>query len=125
MKVFIDANILIEFMLKRKNFITAESFLLGSSDDLCISMLTVHLVHHFGHKAGISMKLIYNLISNFTVLLLTPVEYDIACSFDYQNDFEDNLQVACCFANQCKVFYTFDQSLYRCFRYFGIIKLLK
>jgi len=110
--VFLDANVVLEITLKdRPRFEQAQQFLETLTNDTAISILTVHLLMHFGRKQGIADELLENVIGENELLSITPEDYVWASLNERGKDFEDALQVATAIRNGCKSFITFDVTL--------------
>lgn len=110
--VFLDANVVLEIILKdRPRLEQAQQFLESLTDDTAISILTVHLLMHFGRKQGITDELLEKVIGENELLSITPEDYIWASLNERGKDFEDALQVATAIRNGCKSFITFDAAL--------------
>jgi len=110
--VFLDANVILEVTLKDKpRFEQAQQFLETLADDTAISILTVHLLMHFGRKQGIADELLEDVIGENELLAVTPEDYVWASLNERGKDFEDALQVATAIRSGCKSFITFDATL--------------
>jgi predicted nucleic acid-binding protein len=114
--VFLDANVVLEIVLKdRPRLEQAQQFLGTLTDDTAISVLTVHLLMHFGRKQGITDKLLENVIGENELLSITPEDYVWASLNERGKDFEDALQIATAIRNGCESFITFDAALARAY----------
>ncbi len=110
--VFLDANVVLEIVLKdRPHLEQAQQFLVKLTDDTAISILTVHLLMYFGRKQGIPDELLEKVIGENELLSITPEDYVWASLNEQGKDFEDALQVATAIRNDCKSFITFDATL--------------
>ncbi len=110
--VFLDANILLEVVLPgRAQQQRVEALLSSLREPTAISMLTVHLVLHFGTKLGIQQALLFDIIDATKVLDLTEQDYAWARANQQGNDFEDALQMAVAVRNGCARFLTLDKAL--------------
>lgn len=119
--VFLDANVILEITLKdRLYFDQASQFLETVNDDTTISLLTVHLVMHFGRQAGIADELLERVIGENELLSITPEDYVWAVLNEKGKDFEDALQVATAIRNRCDSFITFDTDLAKAYAGFPI-----
>ena len=65
--VFLDANIVLELLLQRKKCSEVYN-LIKINENICISILTVHLVYYFGGKDGIPENEIDNFLDSVIVL---------------------------------------------------------
>jgi hypothetical protein len=62
--IFLDANILLEITLKeRLHFLAVQQYLSQINGPTAISMLSVHLLMHFGRKAQISDEFLHAVIN--------------------------------------------------------------
>jgi len=110
--VFLDANVILEIVLKdRPRFKQAHEFLDSLSEDTAISLLTVHLLMHFGRKQDIADSILEKIIGENELLSVTPKDYVWASLNEQNKDFEDALQMATAIRNGCKQFATLDASL--------------
>jgi predicted nucleic acid-binding protein len=108
--IFLDANILLEIILKRPKQSLARKLIKTHSEDLFISALTAHLIIHFGQTI-VDLPILRSFISDYTVLALDPVDFEWAFSSLRNTDFEDALQLSVAIRNGCNHFVTFDKSL--------------
>lgn len=121
--VFIDANVLLESLLKdRKKAEKAQKYI--TSHDVVISPLTAHLFVYFGRKDGISLEVLLDMLTKHRFTDCGTTEVLWAAKNHQNDDFEDALQVACAVINQCKFFATFDKNLAKQYKEFIKIKLL-
>lgn len=110
--IFLDTNIVLEIILKnRPHFAQAQKFLEKVDDDTAISILSTHLIMHFGRKEQIEDSLLENVINENELLSITPEDYVWAVLNEQGRDFEDALQIATAIRNRCETFVTFDMSL--------------
>lgn len=109
-KIFVDANIILEIILRRDHFNEAVNFIKNNAGSLYISPLTVHLVMYFGLQVS-SVSALRALLSDYFILPLNST--DVLWAFDnlQKNDFEDAMQLACAVSSECDSFITFDKSL--------------
>jgi hypothetical protein len=74
--VFLDANVVLEIILKdRLNSNRTIKFLDGINDDTALSVLSVHLIMHFGRKERIGDALLESVIGENELLSTTPEGY--------------------------------------------------
>ncbi len=109
MKVFLDANILLESSLPGR--LKAEQALSFSGKDIVTSPLSAHLYVYFGTKVGIPLR---RLTEHLRALRFTPFgQSQVTWAIDncQGNDFEDALQVACAVTSGCDMFVTLDKKL--------------
>ena len=109
--VFLDANIILEtILLNRAKAETVEK-IIGQTDQLAISALSVHLVFHFGLKDKIQRSILQGIVEQYKILNFSKQDYLWAKQNCKDDDFEDALQVAIAVNNNCDSFITLDKSL--------------
>ncbi len=113
---FLDANIVLELLLPDRSHVAEVAKVLGATSTSQISLLTVHLVWHFGRIERISDGLIAKILSDYALLDVTPANYAWALANEKGNDFEDALQVSVALANGCESFVTLDKQLAKHYR---------
>ena len=110
--IFLDANILLEITLKdRVHAQQVQQYLSRVTDPTAISMLSVHLLMHFGRKGRVNNEFLHAVINENEILPLTTEDYLWAASNERGRDFEDALQVASATNAQCEAFITLDKNL--------------
>jgi predicted nucleic acid-binding protein len=110
--VFLDASVILEITLyDRPHFKQAQKFLETVEDDTAISMLSAHLIMHFGRKQQIADPLLQGVIGENELLAITPEDYVWALANERGKDFGDALQIATAIRSGCTTFVTFDASL--------------
>jgi predicted nucleic acid-binding protein len=110
--IFLDANILLEITLKdRPHYPQVKKFLETSNDATAISMLTAHLVMHFGRKEQSDDLFLLGVIAENKLISLSPEDYMWAITNEQGKDFEDALQMAMAIRAGCESFVTLDASL--------------
>lgn len=110
--VFLDANILLELILEDRTRVQIVSDYLSTvSETTVISMLSAHLVLHFGRKEKVSDKRLHSLISQTILVDLITEDYAWAVAHERGLDFEDALQLSVALRNGCHTFVTFDAAL--------------
>ncbi len=110
--VFLDTNILLEIILKdRTKRQQVEYFLATVDEPTAISMLSVHLILHFGRKEQIDDGLLRAIVAENELLSLTPEDYEWALAHEEHSDFEDALQMAVAVRAGCRTFVTLDAKL--------------
>lgn len=110
--VFLDTNILLEIILKdRPKRLQVESFLKAVDEPTAISMLSVHLIMHFGRKTKTNDDLLRGFISENEILSLMPEDYGWALANEQKKDFEDALQMSVAIRADCSSFVTLDSKL--------------
>lgn len=110
--IFLDANILLEIILSRKNEVIARKTLDTYQSELFISSLTAHLIVHFG-KILVDLPVLRNFLSDYTILSLESVDFEWAFTNLRNSDFEDALQLGVAIRNGCTDFLTFDRDLHK------------
>lgn len=108
--VFLDANILLEIILGRKNELKARQFIETGDNSLFISTLTAQLVVHFG-QAIVDLSVLRKFLADYTLLTLDSADFEWAFTNVRNQDFEDALQLAVAIRNGCSKFVTFDKTL--------------
>ncbi len=109
--VFVDANAVLELLLPNRKHIREVAAILGASDNLCISMLSVHLAWHFGRQEQIADESIAEMLDDYTVVDMTVEDYVWARTYEEGKDFEDALQLATALRTGCDTFITLDTRL--------------
>jgi len=110
--IFLDANILLEITLKdRIHAQQVQQYLSTVTAPTAISMLSVHLLMHFGRKGRVNDEFLHAVINENEILSLATEDYIWATSNERGPDFEDALQVASAIHAQCETFITLDKSL--------------
>ena len=108
--VFLDANILLEIILERKNQTIAKELLSKTNAELSISALSAHLIVYFGQKK-VDLPILRQFLGDYTILPLEAADFEWAFTNMRNNDFEDALQLAVAIRNGCAKFITFDKPL--------------
>ena len=115
--VFLDSNILLEIILKdRVKRYQVRKYLesISKLDDFSsISMLTVHLIMHFGRKEQIDDYFLQAVINENELFSLSAEDYEWALVNERGKDFEDALQLAVAMRTNCDTFLTLDKKLAR------------
>lgn len=109
-RLFVDANILLEIILSRKNEKLARDILKDNSNRLFISALTAHLVVHFGQSI-VDLPILRSFLGDYTILALNESDFEWAFTNMRNQDFEDALQLAVAIRNGCDTFITLDKDL--------------
>lgn len=122
-KIFLDANVILEVLLDRKNNRKARELIINNAGNLHISALTVHIAVYFG-QTELELKSIKLLLSDYYVEDLKNIDIDWAYNNLRNDDFEDALQIAIAIRCGCDVFATFDKNLYKTYQSLPSIKLL-
>ena len=108
--VFLDANILLEIILERKNQTIAKELLSVKDVDFNISAFSAHLIMYFVQKK-VDLPILRQFIGDYTILPLEAVDFDWAFINMRNDDFVDALQLAVAVRNGCANFITFDKPL--------------
>jgi predicted nucleic acid-binding protein len=107
--MFLDTDVLLEIILrdrpKRKQ---VENFLVSVSEPTAVSMLSVHLIMHFGRKEKAEDEFLEAVIGENELLVLAPEDYYWALKNEKRKDFEDALQIAVATRTGCEKFVTLD-----------------
>ena len=115
--VFLDSNILLEIILKdrvKRSLVKEYLESMSKSNDFSsISMLTVHLIMHFGRKEQIDNDLLECVINENELFALSGEDYEWALVNERGKDFEDALQLAVAMRAECDTFVTLDKRLAR------------
>jgi predicted nucleic acid-binding protein len=108
--IFVDANVLLEVIQKRRYSAACEK-LLGNKEDKAISILTLDLVMYFVERDKLAWKPVKAFLESFD--WLPVIEADAGWAFlNFKgDDFEDALQVACAIRENCNSFATLDKGL--------------
>ena len=122
--IFVDANVLLEVILKRNNQKACER-LLSDNNDKAISILTVDLVMYFVEKDKLSWQPIKTFLDSFHWLPILDTDVTWAFSNFNGDDFEDALQISCAIRENCKVFATLDELLAAKYGQILPVKLLR
>lgn len=110
--IFLDANTLLEITLADRPYYTqVQHFLENTDEATAISMLTSHLVIHFGRKAQIDDAFLHAVLNENKLLALTPEDYEWAANNERGSDFEDALQMSIAIRSGCSSFVTLDAAL--------------
>lgn len=108
--LFLDANILLEIILRRDKETKARQLIQRHPENLFISSLTAHLVVHFGQSV-VALPVLREFLADYTILNLNSADFEWAFTNLRNQDFEDALQLAVAIRNGCSQFVTFDKEL--------------
>jgi predicted nucleic acid-binding protein len=117
---FVDANVLLEVILKRARATTCEQFL-SNGEDKAMSLLTLDLVMYFVERDKMTWKPVKTFLESFRWLPVLESDAQWAFVQFAGDDFEDGLQVACAIREGCDKFVTLDGPLSK--RYAGNIAI--
>lgn len=121
-KAFLDANLLIEIILARKQAKLARELIEKHRGQLYISALTAHLVVHFGQRI-VDLPMLREFLADYNVLALEDADFEWAFMNVRGRDFEDALQLAVAIRNGCDTFFTLDSSLAATYKKLPAIKV--
>jgi len=108
--ILLDANILLEMLIAgRPKKAVVFKWMEENKELYCISMLTVHLVLHFGIKDGLGITDIKTFLSDYPKIALLPDDYVTALEILKDLDHEDALQLACAIRVGCSGIATLDK----------------
>lgn len=109
--ILLDANILLEILIpNRAHAEDILKWLEHNTSPLCISMLTVHLVLHFGLRDNIDTEIIQTFLADYSKEALLPEDYAVALHLLRDKDHEDALQLAVAERTDCTAIVTLDKS---------------
>lgn len=113
-KAFLDANILLELLFKRKRYNQVVQILSNMPDvQFYTSVLSADLVTYFVEAENQPKDLTWNFMDNYLLLDITTEDTDWARKND-AGDFEDTMQVGCALRNNCSKLVTLDKNLAQC-----------
>lgn len=107
--VLADANVLLEILLPGRLRFAEAARSLSQHADVRISMLSVHLILHFGLKEGLALYHITKFLSSYIKESLHSEDYNMAMSMLSGKDHEDAMQLAVALRLGCESIITFDQ----------------
>lgn len=108
--ILLDANVVLELLIPgRPQKARVISWLANNQEKLCISMLSVHLVLHFGFKAKLTVQDIKTFLADYPKIALLPEDYVAAVQILKDRDHEDALQLATAERIGCSAVVTLDQ----------------
>lgn len=108
---FVDANVLLEVILRRTRASICEEYLSNNKNDKAISTLTLDLVMYFIERDNLDWKPIKAFLESFNWLPIVEADAQWAFAQFKGDDFEDALQVACAIREGCNNFATIDKAL--------------
>ena len=107
--ILLDANVALELLIPgRPQKARVIGWLESNREELCISMLTVHLILHFGFKEKLTMQDIKNFLANYPKIALLPEDYSAAMQILKDRDHENALQLAVAERIGCSGILTLD-----------------
>jgi predicted nucleic acid-binding protein len=107
---FVDANVLLEVILRRKRATICEDYL-SNNEDKAISTLTLDLVMYFIERDNLTWGPVKTFLESFSWLPIVDADAQWAFAQFRGDDFEDALQVACAIREGCNNFVTLDGPL--------------
>lgn len=108
--ILLDANILLEMLIAgrpRKQAVL--NWMQLNQEEFCISMLSVHLILHFGLRDGLTISDIKAFLADYPKVALLPEDYVAAVQILKDIDHEDALQLATAERIGCSSIVTLDQ----------------
>ncbi len=115
--ILLDANILLEMLIAgRPKKAAVFDWMDENKDQFCVSMLTVHLVLHFGLKDGLTIAELKTFLSDYPKMGLLPEDYAAAIDMLRDADHEDALQLAVAERVGCSSIVTLDQKFARTYQ---------
>ncbi len=107
---FVDANVLLEVILRRARATVCEDFL-NSDEDKAISTLTLDLVMYFVERDKLPWEPVKAFLGSFVWLPIVDADAQWAFARFNGKDFEDAFQVACAVRENCSRLVTLDEPL--------------
>lgn len=115
--ILLDANILLEVLVAgRPHAQDVMAWLERNESPCCISLLTVHLVLHFGLKDGLSIETLQTFLADYSKEALLPEDYAVALQLLKGRDHEDALQLAVAKRTNCVGIITLDKGFAATYR---------
>ena len=108
--IFVDANVLMEVIEKRRHAAVCER-LLTNEQDKAISLLTLDLVLYFVERDKLAWEPVRTFLESFVWLPLLEADAQWAFTHFGGKDFEDALQISCALREHCQRFVTLDKQL--------------
>jgi predicted nucleic acid-binding protein len=108
--ILLDANVLLEMLIagrpaKERVF----RWMVKNDESFCVTMLTVHLVLHFGLKDSLALSELRTFLADYPKIALLPEDYTSAMGLLRNKDHEDALQLAAAERVGCKSIVTLDK----------------
>lgn len=108
--ILLDANVLLEMLIAgRAKKESVFEWMEQNTQEFCISMLTVHLVLHFGLKDNLNISDIKTFLADYPKIALLPEDYVTAMGLLKNKDHEDALQLATAERTGCSHIVTLDK----------------
>jgi predicted nucleic acid-binding protein len=108
-RIFVDANVILEIMLRRRHYREALKALAVPDRYFVISPLTVHLCYYFCLRENVDFKAVSKILAAFEVLPMNGQTVQLAQERCDGNDFEDCLQSVCAELGGCDGIITLDK----------------
>lgn len=115
--ILLDANVLLEMLIAgrpRKDQIL--TWFVKNRQEFIISMLTVHLVLHFGLRDGLTVGDLKNFLADYPKAALLPEDYAAAVEILQGQDHEDALQLAVAERLGCSYVVTLDEAFAKTYK---------
>lgn len=109
----LDANVLIEILMKRDKLALCEDMLRDETKVYVISALTVHIVRYISEKHHLIHEDVVAVLAPYGLLPLTEQVVVVANTRYDGKDFEDCLQAACAELGNCDEIITLDKNFKR------------
>jgi predicted nucleic acid-binding protein len=109
--ICLDANVLIEIIVGRKNAGACRDYINKTTEDLATTMLTVDLVMYYAEGKKLDTTPIEQFQRQFIWLPLVDADAEWAFRYFANKDFEDGLQIASAKREGCGAFATLDKKL--------------
>jgi predicted nucleic acid-binding protein len=108
--ILLDANVLLEMLIAgRAKKDDVFEWMERNTEDFCISMLTVHLVLHFGLKDNLNISDVKTFLADYPKIALLPEDYVTAMGLLKNKDHEDALQLVSAERTGCSSIATLDK----------------
>ena len=115
--ILLDANFLLELIISgRKHKTKALNYLQNIKENFCVSMLSVHLVLHFGLEDGLSLDQIKKFLADYPKIALLPEDYFSALKVLRDKDHEDAMQLVIAKRAGCSHIVTLDKKFSQTYR---------
>jgi predicted nucleic acid-binding protein len=107
--ILLDANLLLEMLIAgRPRQAIVLDWMEENAEPFCITMLTVHLVLHFGLKDSVTLRDIRTFLADYPKIALLPEDYVAALGLLKNRDHENALQLAAAERTNCSAIVTLD-----------------
>lgn len=109
--ICLDANVLIEIIIERKNAQACRGYVASVDEDMSITMLSLDLVMYYAEKNKLNSTPVEQFLRQFLWLPMSDSDAEWAFKHFANKDFEDALQIACATREGCSKFATLDRGL--------------